>query len=126
MRLTREYGDQLVDGILNLMKQLGIWQGETKEVRKPVISRDPQDICYLNATAGGIFIPSVQHGAVLGQGDLVGRIVDPLRGAVLDEVRAPMAGMLFTIRDYPVVDEGSLMGRILKKEVLTHEEEAHL
>lgn len=126
MRLTREYGDQLVDGILNLMKQLGIWQGETKEVRKPVISRDPQDICYLNATAGGIFIPSVQHGAVLGQGDLVGRIVDPLRGTVLDEVRAPMAGMLFTIRDYPVVDEGSLMGRILKKEVLTHEEEAHL
>lgn len=126
MRLTQMYGDQLVEGILKLMKHLKIWQGYTNEVRRPVISREPGDICYLNASAGGIFIPSVQHGAMLEQGDLVGRIVDPLAGSVLDEVRAPMAGMLFTIRDYPVVDEGSLMGRILKKEVLTDGETAHL
>lgn len=126
MRLTRKYGDQLVDGILNLMKNLGIWQGETAEERKPVISRDPMDICYLNATAGGIFISSAEHGAILNKGDLVGRIVDPLEGTVLDEVRAPLAGMLFTIRDYPVVDEGSLMGRILKKEVFDHGEADHL
>ncbi len=117
MRLTRAYGDQLADGILNLMRELGIWEGETVSPREPIVSRNPDDICYLNATAGGIFIPSVKHGAMLKKDELVGTIVDPLAGAVLDEVRAPMAGMLFTIRDYPVVDEGSLMGRILKKEV---------
>lgn len=38
-----------------------------------------------------------------------------MRGEVLDEVKAPADGMLFTIREYPVVDEGSLMGRILKR-----------
>jgi len=117
MRLTREYGDQLVDGIFNLMKELGIWNGDTKDVREPIISTDPDDVYYLNASASGLFVPEVKHGATLNEGDLVGRIVDPLCGEVLDEVRAPNGGMLFTIRDYPIVDEGSLMGRILREKV---------
>ena len=121
MRLTREYGNQLVDGIFNLMKALGIWTGEVGDVRKPMISRDPDDVMYLNASASGLFVPEVSHGARLSKGELIGRIVDPLCGKILDEVRAPQAGMLFTIRDYPIVDEGSLMGRILKEEVCVYE-----
>lgn len=53
--------------------------------------------------------------------EIIGQIVDPLCGKVLDEVRTPEDGMLFTIRDYPVVVEGSLMGRLLKKEVCGYE-----
>lgn len=121
MRLTQEYGNQLVDGIFNLMKELGIWSGETAQVKKPMISTNPQDVSYLNASASGLFVPSVKHGARLNEGDLIGKIVDPLCGKVLDEVRAPQAGLLFTIRDYPIVDEGSLMGRILKEEVCSFE-----
>lgn len=121
MRLTLEYGDQMIDGIFSLMKELGIWSGEISEIKKPMISKDPDDVSYLNATASGLFVPKVKHGARLSEGDLIGNIVDPLRGKILDEVRAPQAGMLFTIRDYPIVDEGSLMGRILKEEVCIYE-----
>lgn len=121
MRITRRYGDQMVDGIFHLMKKLGIWNGEVKAVRKPIISRKPEDVCYLNASVGGVFIPNVQHGARLKKDEMIGQIVDPLCGKVLDEVRTPEDGMLFTIRDYPVVVEGSLMGRLLKKEVCGYE-----
>ena len=121
MRLTKEYGNQMVDGIFSLMSELGIWQGQVAEVRKPMISRDPDDVSYLNATASGLFVPEVKHGAKLAEGELIGRIVDPLCGKILDEVKAPQAGLLFTIRDYPIVDEGSLMGRILKEEVCINE-----
>ncbi|MCQ2080375.1 MAG: M14 family metallopeptidase [Lachnospiraceae bacterium] len=121
MRLTKEYGDQMVDGLFNLMKKLGIWQGEVAGVRTPMISKDPDDVSYLNATASGLFVPEVKHGARLSEGDLIGRIVDPLCGKILDEVKSPQAGLLFTIRDYPIVDEGSLMGRVLKEEVLVNE-----
>lgn len=117
MRITRTYGDQMVDGIFHLMKKMGIWNGEVKSVRKPIISRKPEDVCYLNASVGGVFIPNVEHGAKLKKDEIIGQIVDPLCGKVLDEVRTPEDGMLFTIRDYPVVVEGSLMGRLLKKEV---------
>lgn len=116
MRITKAYGDQLVDGIFNLMKTMGIWSGEVKKTRKPIFSRDPQDVSYLNARFSGIFLPEVKHWEELKKGDLIGKIVDPLKGTVLDEVTAPVDGILFTIRDYPVVGEGSLMGRLLRKE----------
>lgn len=114
MRITRSYGDQLVDGIFNLMQKLGIWTGETAQVRQPVVSRDPDDVAYLNAATGGLFVPAVKHGAQLRKGELIGEILDPLSGSVRDEVRAPIDGMLFTIREYPIVDEGSLIGRLLR------------
>ncbi len=121
MRITKDYGDQMVDGILNVMYKLGIWNGKVKEPRKPIISRSPDDVSYLNANVGGLFIPSVKHWEELKQGEVIGRIVDPLCGKVLDEVKAPVDGILFTIRDYPIVDEGSLMGRLLRREVYHHE-----
>ncbi len=110
-----------LNSIFNTMKELGMWKGEVPEVRSPMISENPEDVSYLNASASGLFVPEVKHGAFVSKGDLVGRIVDPLEGKVLDEVRAPQGGMLFTIRDYPIVDEGSLMGRILNEEVCIYE-----
>lgn len=121
MRITQNYGEQMVDGIFQLMKKMGIWKGEVNSVRKPIISRNPEDVCYLNASVGGVFIPTVQHGAKLKKDETIGQIVDPLCGKILDEVQAPEDGMLFTIRDYPIVVEGSLMGRLLKKEVCGYE-----
>lgn len=116
MRITLEYGNQMVDGILHLMNKLGMWEGEVSAVRTPIISRDPDDVYYFNAGTGGIFVPSVKHWETLKTGDEVGRIIDPLRGDVLERITAPMDGILFTIREYPVVDEGSLVGRLLREE----------
>lgn len=121
MRITQDYGNQMVDGIFSLMQKMGIWTGEVKPVKTPIISCNPEDVSYLNASVSGVFIPKVKHGARLKAKDVIGQIVDPLQGKVLDEVRAPEDGMLFTIRDYPVVVEGSLMGRLLKKEVCGYE-----
>lgn len=118
MRITKAYGDQLVEGILNLMKEMGIWNGRTTEVRTPIISKNPEDVCFLNASTGGLFVPSVKHWQKLKKGDLIGQIIDPLAGKVLDEIYSPVNGILFTIREYPIVDEGSLIGRLLREEVL--------
>ena len=78
-------------------------------------------MAYLNAAVSGLFVPDTVHRTELKKGELIGRIVDPLRGVVLDEVKAPVDGMLFTIRDYPIVDEGSLMGRMLRREAYSNE-----
>lgn len=116
MRITKSYGDQMVDGIFNLMRKLGIWTGETVKVRQPIVSCDPEDVAYLNAATGGLFVPAAKHGARLKKGEVIGEILDPLSGSVRDEVKAPIDGMLFTIREYPIVDEGSLIGRLLRME----------
>lgn len=117
MRITKSYGDQLVDGIFNLMREMGIWKGETKEPRKAIISEAADDVAYLNASRGGVFVPCVKHWEELNKGDLIGKLIDPLKGEVVDEITSPVDGILFTIREYPIVDEGSLIGRLLRKEV---------
>lgn len=118
MRITKSYCEQLTDGIMNLMHEMGIWQGETVKPRKPIISENPEDVSYLNASTAGIFVPNVKHWEKLEKGDHIGSIIDPLRGEVLDRILSPVDGILFTIREYPIVDAGSLVGRLLRKEVL--------
>ena len=119
MRITKALGNQLTDGILYTMKKMGIWAGSAPEtVRRPIISENPDDVLFLNASRSGIFIKDTEAGTYLHKGDTVGRLVDPLHGELLETVRAPEDGLLFTIREYPVVSEGSLMGRMLKQEAL--------
>lgn len=113
MRITREYCRQLTDGIFCLMHQLGIWSGEVIEPREPIISADGQ-VNFINAGASGIFIPQVEHTKQVKRGDHIGDIVNPLTGIVEERILSPCGGMVFTLREYPVVDEGSLIARILE------------
>lgn len=112
MRITKEYGDQLVEGIFCVMKEMGIWKGRTIEPKKPMISTDGE-VSFLHAEASGIFIPKIEHWKGIKKGDTVGEILDPFMGSVSHRVIAPCDGMVFTLREYPVVHNGSLIARIL-------------
>lgn len=116
MRITQAYGNQLVDGILRLMAHLGVWRGDTPPVHPPVVSQEQDEVEFINAHRSGVWLKHLNHGAMLKTGDLIGEIVDPLRGEILSNVTSPADGWLFTIREYPVVDQGSLLARILKGE----------
>lgn len=112
MRITKEYCEQLLTGIFNLMKAMGIWTGEVKEVKDPIISTDGE-VGFVNADASGIFVPCVDHWEGIKKGEHMGDIINPLTGKVEHKVEAPCDGMIFTLREYPVVYTGSLIARIL-------------
>lgn len=120
MRITEEYGNQLTDGIFSLMKELGIWTGAVPDMKEAIVAYDADgdDVCYLNAPCSGIYMKEKKHGSEVEKGELVGKIVNPLSGDVIAEIKSPEKGMIFTVREYPVVEEGSLMGRILKEKVI--------
>lgn len=111
-RLTPAYGDQLLTGLLCLMASLGVWTGPFKQVREPIVSSD-HHVSFLNASCPGIFIPSVGHTAKVHQRQELGIIADPLTGEIRQTLYSPTDGLLFTLREYPVVYEGSLIARIL-------------
>ena len=113
MRITKEYCRQLFDGLLNLMKELGMWKGETAPVREPIIS-EGREVGFVNSDAAGIFVPCADFGDSVKKGDHIGDVLDPLTAKVVEEVRAVCGGMIFTLREYPVVYGGSLLARILK------------
>jgi predicted deacylase len=115
MRVTPAFTEQLVIGILNLWRDIGVLASDLK---LPVPSRTPLladdgNVHYLNAETSGLFIPTVEHWISVHTGELLGRIVSPFEGGILSEVRSPVNGILFTLREYPLVYEGSLMARIM-------------
>ena len=115
MRITREYGDRLVEGILNLMATMGMWKGDVApNISVPLLSTTGE-VCFMNATASGVIIPTVSHSMKVKKGDLLCQIVDPLRGTVLQDVLSPVDGVVFTLRTYPIVYEGSLIARIFSQ-----------
>ena len=113
MRLTGVYGQQLTKGILNVMKNMGMWDGDVLPDSNPLVSDNPGEVVFLNAHCSGMFMKTRNQGSWVKKGETVGYVFDPFKGEVLEYVNASKSGLLFTIRDYPLVDEGSLMGRIL-------------
>ncbi len=112
MRITEEFCHQLTDGIFCVMKDMGIWMGEVITPKKPIISQDGE-VGFVNAGAPGIFVPCVEHWINVEKGEMIGKILNPLDGTVQENVYAPIHGMVFTLREYPVVSCGSLIARVL-------------
>ena len=112
MRITKKYGDQLTDGILALMKELGIWNGEVITPKEPIISEDGE-VSFINAGKSGVFVPCVGHWKNVKKDGHIGDILNPLTGEINERIFAPTDGIVFTLREYPIVNEGSLIARIL-------------
>lgn len=112
LRLTPSYGGQLTDGLLALMARLGIWSGEIPEIRVPAESSDGE-VVLLSAEVPGMFLPAVPHGVQVQRGQLIGEIVDVLRGQPVQQITAPADGWLFTLREYPACYAGSVVARLM-------------
>ncbi|MGN1014649.1 MAG: M14 family metallopeptidase [Butyricicoccus sp.] len=124
MRITEEYCMQLVDGIFCLMCSMGIWDGSAPAVREPIVSSD-RSVSFINAENSGIFVPIVKHWQTVKRGDHLGDIVAPATGEVLHRVTAEEDGIVFTLREYPVVYSGSLIARILGERKMEQEDDCH-
>lgn len=111
-RIDREYGSQVVEGIFHLMKELGMWEGAVGAIQYPAISTDGE-VEFIRSKITGVFLPAIAHNHYVRKGDKLGEIVSPLEGRILSEIRAEKSGLVFTLREYPFVQEGSLLARIL-------------
>ena len=114
-RINHKMCYRLVDGIFNLMADMGIWpRFENKaQISQPLLCKG-NNVEFLNAATSGVFITELKCGIVVAEGEEIGQIVEPLTGKILSRVISPTEGFLFTIRAYPIVYEGSLMARVFK------------
>lgn len=115
MRITEEYCFQLYEGVFNLLKELGMWSGETKPVREPVVSLN-RSVGFVNSDAAGVFVPCRRFGDNVKKGEHIGDVLDPLTSTVAAQINAVCDRMIFTLREYPIVFGGSLLARILQPE----------
>lgn len=110
--INQEYCNKIVDGLFALMSDMGIWKGKSAPAGKCRIIKD-SDISYINSESSGIFIPEKKVYDMVKKGDELGTIVDVITGSVEEIIKASEAGMICSIRSYPVIEEGSLIARII-------------
>jgi predicted deacylase len=113
MRISKDYGDRLVDGIFHLMSRLGIWAEEPMDICEPIVST-AGEVVMISTKCPGIFITDINHNDYVKKDALIGRIVNSLTGVVEEDIIAPCDGIVFTLREYPVVYDGTLVARIFK------------
>jgi predicted deacylase len=114
-RITPQFTQQVLTGILHSWRSLGVLAGDLPlpdVTHQPLLAHDG-NVHYLNAATSGLFVPEVDHWMTVRKDERLGVIVSPHAGEVLSEVRSPIDGVLFTLREYPLVYEGSLMARIV-------------
>ena len=112
LKITKEYGDQLLDGIFALMAKMDMWTGTVSGVSNPMVSSDGE-VTVIHCEKSGIFMPAIEHWIGISEGDHIGDILNVFTGEIEEEIFSPVSGMVFTLREYPVVSCGSLIARIL-------------
>lgn len=111
-RIDTIYCEQILHGIFNVMNNLGIWAQEEHGISHPMVSADGE-VHIVHATDAGVFIPHVEHNMWLARGSEIGEIVTPITGTVVQKITAPSSGVIFSLREYPIVSEGSIIARML-------------
>lgn len=117
MRITPDYCQQLVAGLLATWQQMGLLAPDLllPETSHTPLIADDSNVHFLNAQTSGMFVATASHWTDVHRGQLLGTIVSPFSAEVLSEVRSPVDGILFTLREYPLVYEGSLMARVMAR-----------
>lgn len=111
-RINTLYCEQVLHGIFNLMNNLGVWAEHEHGISHPMISTDGE-VHVVHASDAGVFIPHVEHNMWLSKGSEIGEIVTPITGTVVQKITAPESGVIFSLREYPIVSEGSVIARML-------------
>ena len=106
-----EKANQIFNGILNLLIEMEALKLLPEPVKEPYLVQ-PEQVKMVQAHHSGLFIKKVEVGNFLEQGERIGKLIDPIAGNILKEIVSPCSGLLFTIREHPLVHKGSPLARI--------------
>jgi uncharacterized protein len=100
--------DALVSGCQNVMRYLKMLPGRATKVENPVWI---EKLINLTGERTGIFYPLVQRGTYVSQGMKVGYVTD-FHGQLIQEARAPEAGVVLFINAVPTMTKGGNIASI--------------
>ena len=110
-RINNEYCQQLIEGIFNLMTELEVWDDAPVNVRNSLVSTEGQ-VSFISAAGSGIFVSSINSMGTIGMGTHIGDIIEPITGKVIQRIESPTDGIIFSLREHPVVYKGALIARV--------------
>jgi hypothetical protein len=110
-RISNAYCHQMIDGIFNMLVSMGIWEDTPAEVRQPIISTEGE-VSMISAKETGVFVSAISEMGTIGMGTHIGDIIEPIEGRIIQRIESPTDGIIFTLRENPVVYKGALIARV--------------
>jgi predicted deacylase len=114
LRINQKNCDQVLKGFINLLLKTGTLDLDDKSepaIAIPKIAQ-PGQVFQAHSRHGGIFVNEGKLGRIVEKNEPLGQIVNPVQGEILEDVKSPEKGLLFTIREQPLTYEGSLLARV--------------
>lgn len=99
-RRKEQYVNQAIRGAMNVMKRLGMVEGE---VEKPGYRTRILDTQEVSNRLGGIWYTDKEFDQEVEEGEVVATISDPYTAEVLEEIRSPITGIITSMWCNPVV-----------------------
>jgi uncharacterized protein len=96
------------DGLVRVLQHLGMLAGPPAAAPEPVHIEERQSV---RADTDGVFWPMAPAGRYVAKGTLLGEVRD-FHGALVQEVRAPAAGIVLVILSSPPVKAGETIATI--------------
>jgi len=117
LRIHQNFCEQILEGMMNLMRQTGVLElhGPLPQVKHPLLVH-PRQVALMQARHSGLFVSDVSLGDRVNKGGPLGKIVDAVRGEILETVTFPASGLLFTLREQPATYQGAPLARIALEE----------
>ncbi len=112
LRLRKSAIDVGIDGVLRVMKHLGM-RKEAPEITTP--PKYVNESSWVRARFAGLHHSQVRNGTEVKKGQLLGLITDPY-GQFEKKINSPMDGVVIGINNYPVVNMGDALMHIGKLE----------
>lgn len=107
---------QSVEAILRFLNKEGIVAYRNKNAGYESVVLDEKDLCNVIARRAGIFYRLKNTGMAVKEGDVLAQILDPYDSCVLEEVKAPVDGVVFFAHNKPLALEHAILYRIIKEE----------
>lgn len=107
---------QSVEAILRFLNKEGIVTYRNKNAGYESVVFDEKDLCNVIARRAGIFYRLKNTGMAVKEGDVLAQILDPYDSCVLEEVKAPVDGVVFFAHNKPLALEHAILYRIIKEE----------
>ena len=114
LRIEPDFVDRLFHGMMHLLHHQGVLASLPSDIRSAPSPQVvyPRGVAQATAKHSGLFVSRMALGQRVGEDEIIGQVLDPVRGIVLEEVTAPGNGRLFTLREQPAVHSGALLARV--------------
>ena len=112
--LNKPLCDSLLDGLVDLMVHSGVLSTtDSKKIKVDLQIYPVSGQQHILSTQAGLFVPEVEVGCFLKQGQKLGELREIYSGETLEEYSAPKDGYLVTLRQYPVIYEKESVATLL-------------